>query len=63
MIVIKSCKIIYQILSLYDIYDTKEEKFLNHIRPFHAFEDEWRCWKTINDHTELRNLNYEKKEV
>ena len=51
------------LLSLYDIYDTKEEKFLNHIRPFHAFEDQWRCWKTINDNTELRNLNYEKKEV
>ena len=47
----------------YGIYDTKEEKFLGHIRPFYAFENEWVCWKTINDNTELRNLNYERKEV
>ena len=47
----------------YGIYDTKEEKFLGHIRPFYAFENEWECWKTINDNTELRNLNYERKEV
>ena len=44
-------------LGWYAIYDNEEEKFLEYLKPFFAFETEWEGWKTITNNIEIQRLN------
>ena len=44
-------------LGWYAIYDNEEEKFLEYLKPFFAFETEWEGWKTITNNIKIQKLN------
>lgn len=50
-------------LGIWAIYDNKEKRFLEEIKPFYAFEEEWKGWKTIYNNKKLQNLNNEREEM
>jgi hypothetical protein len=48
----------------YAIYDNKEKRFLEEIRPFYAFDTDlqWKGWETITKNLELQEMNNKKEE-
>lgn len=58
-------KIKPDLANCYAIYDNKEERFLEEIRPFYAFDIDlqWKGWKTIYNNVYLQNLNAEREEM
>ena len=46
-------------LGIWAIYDNKEERFLEEIRPFYAFDIDlqWKGWETITNNPKLQEMN------
>lgn len=50
-------------LGIWAIYDNKEERFLEEIRPFYAFTInlQWKGWETITNNLKLQAMNNNKE--